>query len=53
VPCDAQANDQTMLTLRQLHPTAEQRTETVAFGAVELGYQTLDRLAELVTATPG
>lgn len=35
----------TRLTMRMLLPTAEQREEAVGFGAVELGYQTLDRLA--------
>jgi uncharacterized protein YndB with AHSA1/START domain len=53
VTFDAQADGQTVVTLRQLHPTAEQRAETIAFGAVELGYQTLDKLAELVAAPAG
>jgi uncharacterized protein YndB with AHSA1/START domain len=43
---DEQSNKKTVLTMRQLHPTAEQRKGTIAFGAVELGYQTLDKLAE-------
>ena len=35
----------TVVTLRQLHPTAARREEVIGFGAVELGYQTLDKLA--------
>lgn len=42
---DAQADGRTLLTLRQLHPTKERRTQVIGFGAVELGYQTLDKLA--------
>lgn len=42
---DAQADGQTVLTLRQLHPTVEQRDATIGFGAVELGLQTMDKLA--------
>lgn len=38
----------TRLTMRMRFPTVEQRNETLAFGAVELGHQTLDRLAEQV-----
>ena len=34
--------------MRQLHPTQEQRAAGIGFGAVELGYQTLDKLAEHV-----
>ena len=33
-----------MLTLRQLHPSKAQRDGTIGFGAVELGYQTLDKM---------
>lgn len=36
----------TRVTNRMLFPTAEAREMTVKFGAVELGYQTLGRLAE-------
>ena len=36
----------TVVTMRQLHPTKEQRDAGVAFGAVEIGYTTLDKLAE-------
>jgi uncharacterized protein YndB with AHSA1/START domain len=42
---DEQADGKTVLTLRQLHPTAEQRRTVIGFGAVELGLQTLDKLA--------
>jgi len=42
---DEQADGKTVLTLRQLHPTAEQRAATIGFGAVELGLQTLQKLA--------
>jgi uncharacterized protein YndB with AHSA1/START domain len=43
---DQQDDGKTILTLRQLHPTKAQRAGTIGFGAVELGYQTLDKLAE-------
>lgn len=36
----------TELTSRILLATAEQRAHVVGFGAIELGYQTLDRFAE-------
>ncbi len=36
----------TVVTMRQLHPTKEQRNAGVAFGAVQIGYTTLDKLAE-------
>ena len=42
---DSQRDGKTVLTLRQLHPTAEARQAGIGFGAVELGYQTLDKLA--------
>ena len=42
---DEQADGKTVLTLRQLHPTAEQRDAGIGFGAVELGLQTLQKLA--------
>jgi uncharacterized protein YndB with AHSA1/START domain len=42
---DAQSDGKTVLTMRQLHPTAEQRDAGIGFGAVEFGYQTLDKLA--------
>lgn len=45
VTFEAQSNGKTVLTMRQLHPTAAQRDAGIGFGAVELGYQTLDKLA--------
>jgi uncharacterized protein YndB with AHSA1/START domain len=42
---DEQGDGKTVLTLRQLHPTAEQRSAVIGFGAVELGLQTLNKLA--------
>lgn len=45
VTFDAQSNGKTVLTMRQLHPTAERRNAVLGFGAVEYGYQTLDKLA--------
>jgi uncharacterized protein YndB with AHSA1/START domain len=43
---DEQANKKTVVTLRQLHPTKARRDAVIAFGAVEYGFQTLDKLAE-------
>jgi uncharacterized protein YndB with AHSA1/START domain len=45
VTFDAQSDGKTVVTLRQLHPTKAQRDAGIGFGAVELGYQTLDKLA--------
>ena len=45
VTFDEQSDGKTVITLRQLHPTSAQRDATIGFGAVELGYQTLDKLA--------
>ena len=45
ITLDEQADGKTVLTLRQLHPTAEQRNAGIGFGAVELGLQTMDKLA--------
>ena len=45
ITLDEQGDGKTVLTLRQLHPTAEQRHEKLGFGAVELGLQTMDKLA--------
>ena len=42
---DEQADGTTVLTLQQLHPTVEQRDEKLGFGAVELGQQTMQKLA--------
>lgn len=46
VTFDEQDDGKTVLTLRQLHPTSEQRNAGIAFGAVELGLQTLHKLAK-------
>lgn len=43
---DEQADGKTVLTLRQLHPTVALRHEKIGFGAVELGLQTLQKLAD-------
>lgn len=43
---DQQSDGKTVVTMRQLHPTREQRTAGIGFGAVELGYTTLDKLGE-------
>ena len=43
---DEQSDGKTVVTLRQLHPSKAQRESTIGFGAVELGYQTLDKLNE-------
>ncbi len=42
---DEQGDHKTVLTLRQLHPSVERRAEVLGFGAVELGLQTMDKLA--------
>jgi len=42
---DEQADGKTVLTLRQLHPTVAQRNAGIGFGAVELGLQTMQKLA--------
>jgi uncharacterized protein YndB with AHSA1/START domain len=43
---DEQTDKKTVVTLRQLHPTKEQRDAGIGFGAVEIGYTTLDKLAD-------
>jgi len=43
---DEQADGKTVVTLRQLHPTSSRREAGIGFGAVEFGYQTLDKMAE-------
>lgn len=45
ITLDAQDDGKTVLTLRQLHPTTEQREQALGFGAVELGLQTMQKLA--------
>jgi uncharacterized protein YndB with AHSA1/START domain len=51
VTFDAQSDGKTVLTLRQLHPTKQQRDAGIGFGAVEFGYQTLGKLARYLGAT--
>ena len=46
ITLDEQQDGKTVLTMRQLHPSREQRDGSIGFGAVELGYQTLDKLAK-------
>jgi uncharacterized protein YndB with AHSA1/START domain len=48
---DEQSDGKTVITLRQLHPTKAQRDATIGFGAVEFGYQTLDKLAQHVESS--
>lgn len=48
VTFDEQNDGKTVVTLRQLHPTKEQRDATIGFGAVELGCQTLDKMVRHV-----
>ncbi len=45
VTFDEQSDGKTVLTMRQLHPTKEQRDAGIGFGAVEFGNQTLAKLA--------
>ena len=45
---DEQGDKKTVVTMRSLLSTKEQRAATIGFGAVELGYTTLDKLAEHV-----
>ena len=48
VTFDQQGDGKTILTLRQMHPNTARREFVIGFGAVELGYQTLDKLAAYV-----
>ncbi len=43
-----QSNGKTVVTLRQIHPSKTHRDNGLAFGAVEYGNQTLDKLAQYV-----
>lgn len=45
VTFDEQSNGKTVITLRQMHPSKEQRETGIGFGAVEYGGQTLQKLA--------
>jgi uncharacterized protein YndB with AHSA1/START domain len=53
VTFDAQCDGKTVLTLRQMHPSKEQRDAKMAFGAVEYGGQTLEKLAVHVARAGG
>ncbi len=44
VTFDEQSNGKTVVTLRQLHPSAQRRAAVIAFGAVEIGNTTMDKL---------
>lgn len=48
VTFDEQDNGKTVVTLRQIHPTPERRNIVIGSGAVELGGQTLSKLAAQV-----
>ena len=48
VTFDQQENGKTVVTLRQMHPSAKRRAIAIGFGAVEYGAQTLDKLADHV-----
>ena len=50
---DPQENGKTVITLRQMHPTANRRAIAIGFGAVEYGAQTLDKLAGHVAGKRG
>jgi uncharacterized protein YndB with AHSA1/START domain len=53
VTFDEQSNGKTVLTLRQMHPSKEQRKTKIGFGAVEYGEQTLSKLALHVAKVRG
>lgn len=53
VTFDEQSNGKTVVTLRQLHASKARRDGAIGFGAVEFGYQTLDKLARHVDALGG
>ena len=50
---DEQSDGKTVITLRQLHPTKARRDAGIGFGAVEYGYQTLEKLARHIDALKG
>ena len=51
ITLDEQQDGKTVLTLRQLHPTAHRRAAVIGFGAVELGLQTMQKLADHLAVT--
>jgi uncharacterized protein YndB with AHSA1/START domain len=53
VTFDEQSDGKTVLTLRQMHPSKEQRETGIGFGAVEYGGQTLEKLALHVAKVRG
>lgn len=53
VTFDEQTDGKTVLTLRQMHPSREQREAGIGFGAVEYGGQTLEKLARHVAKVSG
>jgi uncharacterized protein YndB with AHSA1/START domain len=50
VTFDQQSDGKTVITMRLLLPTTAQREASIGFGAVEFGYQTLDKLAQHVAS---
>jgi len=50
---DEQSDGKTVLTLRQMHPSKEQRETGIGFGAVEYGGQTLEKLALHIAKVSG
>ncbi len=48
VTFDEQSDGKTVLTLRQMHPSRQQRAAKLGFGAVGYGGQTLEKLARHV-----
>ena len=52
VTFEEQSNKKTVVTMRQLQPTRAQRDVAIGFGAVELGHQTMDKLAQHIANMP-
>jgi uncharacterized protein YndB with AHSA1/START domain len=50
---DEQSDGKTVVTMRQLHPTKAQRDATIGFGAVAIGYTTLDKLEAFLAKAAG
>jgi uncharacterized protein YndB with AHSA1/START domain len=50
---DEQSDGKCVLTMRQWHPTKEQRDATIGFGAVAIGYTTLDKLEAFLAQPAG
>jgi len=47
-----QPDGRTIVSLRQLHPTVAQRDIVIGMNAVDLGYQTIDKMAAYAERTP-